>query len=67
MDAIFYIALMTGLVLAGIRIVILERRNAHLTAQVLAEGTARAQMESQFKLTAQEAVQQAHESFLRLG
>ena len=67
MDAIFYIALMTGLVLAGIRIVILERRNAHLTAQVLAEGTARAQMESQFKLTAQEAVQQAHESFLRLA
>lgn len=67
MDAIFYIALITGLVLAGIRIVVLERRNAQLAGQILAEGTARAQMEGQFKLTAQEAVQQAHESFLKLA
>lgn len=63
MDAILYI-LTAALAAAGVRIVVLERRNAALRAQVDAERT---HLDSHFKLTAQEAVQQAHESFLKLA
>ncbi len=45
----------------------LERHNAALQAQVVAEEMARSQLDGQFKLTAQEAVQQAHEAFLKLA
>ncbi|GJL85753.1 MAG: hypothetical protein DHS20C02_15280 [Micavibrio sp.] len=45
----------------------LERDNAALQAQIVAEEMARSQLDGQFKLTAQEAVQQAHEAFLKLA
>lgn len=45
----------------------LERSNAALQAQIAAGESARGQMDNQFKLSAQEAVQQAHEAFLKLA
>jgi DNA recombination protein RmuC len=45
----------------------LERQNAGLVADLRARDTAQGQMDTQFKLTAQEAVQNAHESFLKLA
>ena len=56
-----------GLVLMGLRVMSLERDNARLQAFMEAEDHAFEEMGGRFKLTAQEAVQQAHESFLKLA
>lgn len=44
-----------------------QLKNAELQAQMQAQQNAQDSMQGQFKLTAQEAVQQAHESFLKLA
>lgn len=69
MDAILYIGLgfTIGAALVGLRLLTVERRNATLQAQLVAHGDTRSQIEGHFKLTAQEAVQQAHEAFLKLA
>src|SRR5690606_35940693 len=64
-----YIALgiLIGGGLAALRILKLEREKAELKARAETIEAARAQMGDQFKLTAQEAVRNAHESFLQLA
>lgn len=59
--------LAVGVIGAGIRVLKLERRNASLLAELEAEKRAQGGMEGRFRLTAQEAVQNAHEAFLQLA
>lgn len=69
MDAIVYatIGFLLGAGLVAIRLLVVEMRNAELRANAQIAGAAMVQMENQFKVTAQEAVKNAHESFLQLA
>lgn len=69
MDAIVYAVagFVCGAVAVGWRLLIVEKHNAELKAQAGMAGAAITQMETQFKVSAQEAIKGAHESFLQLA
>lgn len=60
-----------GALLVGWRLFLVERRNATLQAEVTAQAQAhtalKTQMDAQFKVTAQEALKSAHETFLQMA
>ena len=73
MDAILYISIgfVLGAALAAVfflyRLMAAGQENTALKSELKSKIEQQAQMSDQFKLTAQEAVQQAHESFLKLA
>ncbi len=68
-DVILYIALgfIFGAVVVGLWAFKLMRRNVELEAELKMQGGLHEQIEGRFKLTAQEAMQAAHESFLQMA